>query len=305
MSPTTSINPIGLPDGRIRVVIENVEPSVDGGRFPIKRIVGDVVEVEADCFADGHDVVACVLQWRRSQAEPWNSAAMRPLVNDRWRASFVVDAIGPYQYTIRAWVDPFQSWQRDYLRRVDADDLRVAAATGAELIGQTATRAGRSDDSTLLRAWSRELAQAAVVASSVADVAELKRLGTDESRCAMARSYPDLRQSLMCSQIFDVTVERARARFSAWYEFFPRSASEDPLRHGSFADCEAWLPYVKRLGFDVVYFPPIHTPKRRPTARTPSSAWSTWTRTTHKVAGSNWIWPRLACNRARPTNCMT
>ena len=253
-----SVNPVALPDGRIRVVIENVQPSVDGGRFPIKRIVGDVVDVEADCFADGHDVVACALQWRRSAADPWRSAAMRPVGNDRWHASFVADASGPYQYTVLAWVDPVQSWQRDFARRVDPDDLRVAAAGGAELIEQAATRAGCSADSTLLHAWSRELAQGAAAVGGGADVAELKRLGTDESRSAIAQTYPDLRFALMHPQIFCVAVERARARFSSWYEFFPRSASEDARRHGNFADCEAWLPYVKHMGFDVVYFPPIH-----------------------------------------------
>ena len=264
MSLDSSVTPIGLADGRVRAVIENVQPAVDGGRFSVKRIVGDTLVVEADCFADGHDVVAAMLKWRRSGAAEWHSAPMTPLVNDRWRESFVVDALGTWEYTVSAWVDPFQSWLHDFARRVDADDVRIAATTGALLIEQAAGRAGRGGDAELLRSWAGELARApgASAAESTLDdtigANALKRVGTDEARAAIARRYPDLTYALDHQQVFTVTVERERARFSAWYEFFPRSASDNPDRHGSFKDCEAWLPYVKRMGFDVLYFPPIH-----------------------------------------------
>jgi starch synthase (maltosyl-transferring) len=252
-----SVIPVELADGRVRVVIENIRPAVDGGRFPIKRIVGDEVEVEADCFADGHDVVACTLRWRRAADATWHSTPMQPRGNDRWKAAFTVDAIGAWQYTVCAWVDPFQSWQHDFKQRVDVDDVRIAAMTGAALIEEAATRTTRESDAKLLHAWSQELIQA-TEALEGADVDELKRIGADAARGAIAERYPDLRHALIAPQTFAITVERERARFSAWYEFFPRSASDDPGRHGSFADCEAWLPYVKRMGFDVVYFPPIH-----------------------------------------------
>jgi len=255
MSRDSSVQPVALTDGRVRAVIENIQPAVDGGRFAIKRVVGDRVVVEADCFADGHDVVACMLKWRRAGAA-WQSVPMEPLVNDRWRAGFVVDALGTWEYAVCAWVDPFQSWLHDFARRVDADDVRVAAATGAALIDQAAGRAGRAGDATLLREWSRELARAAKDAAL--DVDELKRIGADEPRAALAQRYPDTGLAFTHPQIHPIVVERERARFSAWYEFFPRSASSNPDRHGTFADCEAWLPYVKRMGFDVLYFPPIH-----------------------------------------------
>lgn len=255
MSRDSSVQPVALTDGRVRAVIENIQPAVDGGRFAIKRVVGDRVVVEADCFADGHDVVACMLKWRRAGAA-WQSVPMEPLVNDRWRAGFVVDTLGTWEYAVCAWVDPFQSWLHDFARRVDADDVRVAAATGAALIDQAAGRAGRAGDATLLREWSRELARAAKDAAL--DVDELKRIGADEPRAALAQRYPDTGLAFTHPQIHPIVVERERARFSAWYEFFPRSASSDPDRHGTFADCEAWLPYVKRMGFDVLYFPPIH-----------------------------------------------
>ncbi|MFZ2648603.1 MAG: alpha-1,4-glucan--maltose-1-phosphate maltosyltransferase [Burkholderiaceae bacterium] len=254
MNDQTPIIPVDVADGRVRVVIEQVTPSVDGGRFPIKRIVGDTVEVEADCFGDGHDVVACALLWRPVGAANWQNTAMKALGNDRWRAAFVVSAIGPWQYTVCAWVDPFLSWRHDFARRVEIDDLRIAALTGASLLEQAAQRAAQGEDGKALRAWSFELAQAA----DTADVEPLKSIGLDEARGAIARRHPDLRHAHTLAQALAVTVERERARFSAWYEFFPRSACGDVARHGNFADCEAWLPYVKKMGFDVIYFPPIH-----------------------------------------------
>jgi starch synthase (maltosyl-transferring) len=241
-------------DGRVRVVIEHVEPCIDDGRFAIKRVAGDAVVVEADCFADGHDVVACAVQWRRGDADAWLSTLMVPLGNDRWRGTFSVDAIGRWEYKVCAWVDPFLSWRHDFERRVDADDLRVAARGGAARIDQAAQRARSGADAKLLKAWSRELLDAL---DSGADPDALKTLGLDAARAAVAERHPDLRHARTTATLA-VAVERERARFSSWYEFFPRSSSGDPTRHGTFADCEAWLPYVKRMGFDVLYFPPIH-----------------------------------------------
>ncbi|MDH5340453.1 MAG: alpha-1,4-glucan--maltose-1-phosphate maltosyltransferase [Rubrivivax sp.] len=255
MKGTDTVEPVGLTDGRTRVIIENIQPAVEGGRFPVKRIVGDTLVVEADCFADGHDIVACELLWRHGDKADWQRATMQPLGNDRWTASFVVEAIGPWQYTVRAWVDPFLSWLHDFERRVELDDLRVAAASGAKLIAEAAKRAGRGKDKTALQAWAKELADAA----GQLDAPEpLKQIGADKSRSEIAQRHPDLRHAHQPAHPLGVTVERERARFSSWYEFFPRSASDDPARHGTFVDCEAWLPYVQRMGFDVLYFPPIH-----------------------------------------------
>ena len=140
---TPPVTPIALADGRVRVIIEHVTPSVDGGRFPAKRIVGDTVRVEADCFADGHDVVACAVMWRRGGQSGWRTAPMLALGNDRWRAAFTVDAIGRWEYTVCAWVDPFLSWQHDFARRVDLEDLQLAARSGAVLVEEAAQPACR------------------------------------------------------------------------------------------------------------------------------------------------------------------
>ncbi len=250
------VHPVAMADGRSRAVVENIQPHVDGGRFAIKRVAGDTVQVQADCFGDGHDVVACVLQWRPAAQGPWQQCRMQPLGNDRWQASFTVDSLGTWDYTVQAWVDPFLSWQHDFARRVDLSDLQVAAYTGASLLDEAAERAGAgaANDAQVLRDWAQALRAAA---DGGGDVSALQRVGTDTQRSAIADRYPDTRLASDATPPLRVAVERERARFSSWYEFFPRSATGDG-RHGNFKDCEAWLPYVQRMGFDVLYFPPIH-----------------------------------------------
>ena len=256
MSRKKDVTPIAVDDGRIRVVIESVTPSVDCGRFPIKRVVGDTIEVECDCFGDGHDVVACALLWRRAGKAKWNSVGMTALGNDHWNGFFLVDEVGDWEYAVCGWVDPFLSWQHDFARRIDLEDVKIAALTGAALIEQAGKRAGRGADAKVLRAWAQELEKAA----GKGDLEALQRIGMDVDGSTAAQRHPDLTHALTHPHPapLRVTVERERARFSSWYEFFPRSASDDPDRHGTFADCEAWLPYVQRMGFDVIYFPPIH-----------------------------------------------
>jgi starch synthase (maltosyl-transferring) len=242
------------PDGRVRVVIENCSPAVDGGRFAAKRVVGDRVDVEADCFADGHDAVAARVLWRREEETAWREAPMRFLGNDRWRGSFVVDALGRYRYTVTAWVDHFLSWHHDLTRRVDPEDIRIAALVGAELVEGAAKRAekhARGADGKRLADWAARL-------RAGGEAPALKSLGLDEELLELANRYPDRSLALTYPTEFPLVVDPERARFSAWYELFPRSASPTPGAHGTFRDVEARLPYVSELGFDVLYFPPIH-----------------------------------------------
>ncbi len=200
--------------GRVRVVIENVTPRVDGGQFPIKRVIGEAVEVEADVFADGHDRVAAQLLHRHEQTSEWTSVPMQPLGNDRWRARFTVDTLGRYFYTVQGWVDHYATWQRDLARK---------------------RAAGQDVSVDLLRA--QEL-----------------------------QPQPDPAIVLEHDTVLQVTVDRERARFSSWYELFPRSASNIAGKHGTFRDCIARLPYIAEMGFDILYLPPIHpigTSKRK------------------------------------------
>ncbi len=236
---------------RGRVVIEGVKPEVDGGRFPIKRTVGEAVVVEASVYADGHDVIACCLLYRREEQPDWNELPMKALGNDRWRAEFSVNELGRYLYTIQGWVDPFQTWRRDLMKRIDAgQDVGVDLLIGAELIEKAARRAPRSD-ATRLRHRARAL-------KNKADAREKQSLALDEELAQLVLRYPDRKHAVRYEKNLPMVVEPTKARFSSWYEMFPRSASAVPGRHGTFQDCEARLPYVAALGFDVLYFPPIH-----------------------------------------------
>ncbi len=237
-------------DGRRRAVIECVTPVVDGGRFAVKRIVGDDVVVEADCFTDGHDTLDCLLLWRREDETTWQETPMAPLGNDRWRGTFTAGDIGRYRYTVTAWVDHFLSWRHDFVRRIDAEDLRLAALVGAGHIENAAARA-QGEDRKALHSWARQL-------RTLRDARELKACGVDAELTALARRFPDRRLASTDPIEYPLVVDRARARFSAWYEMFPRSAAPEPGEHGTFQDCEAHLPAIARMGFDVLYFPPIH-----------------------------------------------
>lgn len=237
-------------EGRVRTVIEAVRPEVDGGRFPVKRVIGETVVVEADAFADGHDTLACVLRYRHEEDAEWSEAAMSPLGNDRWRGAFEVRKVGRYRYTVSAWVDHFLSWRHDFARREEEEDIAVAARAGGALIREAAGRAVAAD-AARLRQWAEQLEVAS-------DTQARKRLALDEELAAIAGRWPDRRFAATHARELAVVVDPERARFSAWYEMFPRSASAQPGRHGTFHDCEERLDYVEAMGFDVLYFPPIH-----------------------------------------------
>jgi starch synthase (maltosyl-transferring) len=238
-------------DGRKRVVIESVEPEIDRGRFAIKRIVGDQVEVEADVFADGHDHVTARLLFRYHQVPDWSVAPMQPLGNDRWRASFPVVRLGEYVYTVAGWIDHFDTWRSDLEKRIAAaQDVRVDLLNGAQLIEEAAER-GNRDDSDALRRWAAQLRHAK-------DTETAQGTALDPALAALMGQYPDPRLETRYERELRVVVDREKARYSAWYEMFPRSTSAEPGRHGTFRDCEARLDYVARLGFDVLYLPPLH-----------------------------------------------
>jgi starch synthase (maltosyl-transferring) len=235
-------------DGRVRAVIDAVRPAVDGGRFAVKRTVGEALEVEAHCFADGHDVLRARLLWRAEDASAWQETEMQPLGNDVWRALFTPERIGRYRYTVAAWVDRFATWRHDFARRDDPADRAVAALAGAELAGQAAARAQHKN--------------AGADAKALADWAKRLRTHTeaalDEEMAAIAARHPDRSLEARWPLEMPLTVERERARYSTWYELFPRSTAAEPGRHGTFKDVEKRLAYVAELGFDVLYLPPIH-----------------------------------------------
>jgi len=239
-------------DGRIRIVIERVQPEINCGRFPVKRVPGQMVAVEADIFVDGHDAVAAALLYRKSDEDGWAEAAMEPLVNDRWRGSFRVTDIARYRYTITARIDRFRSWREDTLKKVNSgQDVSVDLLVGAQMVEEAIPRASK-DAAKILKRWVKLI-------QSV-DTGEEEKLHVmlSPETASMMASYPDRSLAYTYPRELEVVVERERAAFSAWYEMFPRSCSPRPDQHGTLKDCEDRLPYVAAMGFDVLYLPPIH-----------------------------------------------
>jgi starch synthase (maltosyl-transferring) len=240
-------------ESRQRVIIEAVSPEVDGGRFPAKTAAGDSVNVEADIYADGHDALAACILYRRETEKLWTETPMRHLVNDRWAGAFTAAETGSYVFTITAWIDRFRSWRQDLKKRRDAgqQDLDIILTTGARLITETSQRAGNSDR--------RKLA-------GYAGKLESGRVGLDKKvELALSREvnslmakYDDRPYAVTYPEELTVLAEREKAVYGTWYEMFPRSASPVPGKHGTFRDCEARLPYIAGMGFDVLYLPPIH-----------------------------------------------
>jgi starch synthase (maltosyl-transferring) len=239
-------------DGRQRVIVEGVSPQIDCGRYPIKRAIGEDVVVEADVFADGHDAIVAVLLWKREGEAEWREMAMRSLGNDRWRAAFPIERLGRYRYTVEGWVDHFESWQRDFEKKLDAgQDMSVDLLTGAELARAAAEKA-RGEDRAVLERWAEEIGE---------------RGGAMEKRIARARDaaahvlmrrYPDRTLATRFERELVVWAEPVLARYGAWYELFPRSCGSDGKRHGTLRDVESQLPRIAAMGFDVLYLPPIH-----------------------------------------------
>jgi len=283
-----------LADGRRRVVIEGVYPQIDAGEFPIKRVIGERVVVEADVFADGHDEVTAHLLYRAvpddgggdsieatgqqsTETEiPWREAAMTPLVNDRWRGEFTVEHEGIYVYRIAGWIDHFFTWHHDLQKRLDAGQVtKVDLAMGAELVEAAVQRAAGADRERLTH-WARRL-------RDEEGLQHVTQIAADEELDVLMRRYPDRSLETIYSRELPVRVDRERACFSAWYEMFPRSAADEPGEHGTLRDVEARLPYVASMGFDVLYLPPIHPigkafrkGKNNSTEATPDDVGSPW-----------------------------
>jgi starch synthase (maltosyl-transferring) len=241
-----------------RVIVERIRPAIDGGQFAIKRTVGERVQVTADIFADGHDVIAAVLRDRRADAgDTWRETPMALVAQgaDEWTASFEVEAIGWHQYQVAGWVDRFLTWRRDVkIKAAAGQQVALELLEGSLLIRETAARAeqigaGRPDAVRLL-----DLADALTDSTPIADRVTL---ALDDALAALMALYAD-RSRATTSATLPVWVDRERARFGAWYEMFPRSAGPDAVRSGTFREAAALLPRIADLNFDVVYLPPIH-----------------------------------------------
>jgi starch synthase (maltosyl-transferring) len=261
-----------------RVVIEGVQPQVDAGRFPIKRTVGDKVQVRGDIYADGHDLLRAVLLYKREQEKTWTEREMRLINNDRWGAEFAVEELGRYIYSLAAWVDEWGSWSAGLRKKVDAaQDVSIDVLVGVELLQAAARRAHGAD--------AKKLTDAAARLKDVAardQVAAVKLVG-DIELAAMVNRNRGRDADTRYEQELAIVVDPVRARFSTWYEMFPRSVTTDPKRHGTFRDCIDRLGYIAGMGFDVLYLPPVHPigmterkGKNNSTTPAPSDIGSPW-----------------------------
>lgn len=238
-------------EGRRRVQIEGVWPEIDGGRFPIKRTIGERVRVEVDMFSDSHDAVSGIILYRPDVSQTWFEVPLSPTFNDRWQGQFTVAEMGNYLYTIQGWVDHFKTWQRDMVKKLAAEqDISVDLLIGADYIEEASQRA-TGDDAAQLKTWVETLRS-----EEVSPIIRGDKAISPELAQLMAK-YPDRKFASTYHKELKITVERERARFSTWYEMFPRSCGE-PGKHGTFKDAQARLPYIGSMGFDVLYLPPIH-----------------------------------------------
>ncbi|HEY7167361.1 MAG TPA: alpha-1,4-glucan--maltose-1-phosphate maltosyltransferase [Candidatus Binatia bacterium] len=236
-------------EGRSRVVIEAVKPEIDGGRFPAKRVIGERMRVEADVFADGHDAVSGVLLHRKTGEPEWQEIPLVALVNDRWCAEFDLAQTGTYEYTVEGWVERFKSWRDGFLKKLAADqDVTLERIAGAELIEEAAVNADAADKR-LLTQFAADLRFGKDDPAGTA---------SDEGLAALMQKFSPRPWLVRYDKVLVVQVDRGKAGFSAWYEFFPRSCASIPGKHGTFRDCEQRLGYVAAMGFDVAYLPPIH-----------------------------------------------
>ena len=236
---------------RARVVIQSVSPEIDCGRFPIKRILGDKVTVEADVFSVGHDELRCLLLFAKDSEVTWpGQTVMSPLGNDRWRGEFSVTELGVYRYTIQAWIDRFATWRRDLHKRLQAgQDVSVELLIGGKLVEEASKRA-KGADAARLKDWARTLLTGTPLETKV-------RLAQDDELAGLIQVYAEPRFASVYDKRLTVQVDPERARFSSWYELFPRSWGPKG-QHGTFRDLESRLPYVAQMGFDVLYLPPVH-----------------------------------------------
>ena len=233
-----------------RVVIDYVSPQINNGDFFIKRVVNEVVNVDAHVLADGHDVIAASVLYKHEAASKWQESRMQLIINDEWKASFIVDKQGFYTYKVQGWVDYALNWQHGIQRKID-DNQHVSS----ELLEGVAFLKTISKKST--KKEKEYLDLLAVIFSDPKSYDDAIKEAVSENLHNIFLRYP-AKILANTSKDYKIYVDRLKARFSTWYEFFPRSASETEGVHGTFKNCERLLPRIAKMGFDIVYLPPIH-----------------------------------------------
>ena len=233
-----------------RVVIDYVYPKINNGDFYIKRVVGEIVAVDANVLGDGHDIIAASVLYKHESEKKWSEARMNLVGNDEWKAAFTVEKQGYYAYKVEAWVDYALNWQHGIQRKIeDNQHVKSELLEGIEFLKTTSKKGNDAEKKYL---------------DKLKEVFEKEQHYQDAIKEATSKKLHDIftkypeKKLANNSKEYPVYVDRLKARFSTWYEFFPRSASEQPGVHGTFKDCERLLPKVAKMGFDTLYFPPIH-----------------------------------------------
>jgi starch synthase (maltosyl-transferring) len=238
------------PSGKKRVVITNVSPRVEEGRYPAKAVINENIEISADVFGDGHDEIAVSAYIRHADDRVWTEAPMQFVINDYWKTSFKVVKQGFYEFKITAWVDHYTTWKKGLKKKFEAgQDIGVELQIGAELLNEAALE--NKNDAARLKAWAKHLLDLNDPEQSV-----FLAYSNEIAQVMYKHRLPDLITEYPVT--YSIDVERKKAGFSTWYELFPRSASALPGEHGNFKDVIKLLPRVFNMGFDVLYFPPIH-----------------------------------------------
>jgi starch synthase (maltosyl-transferring) len=224
-----------------RIGIEQIAPAVDDGRFAAKRVAGDIVTVEADIICDGHDQLGVALLWRAEEEADWHETRMHLVVNDRWEGTFPLDHVGRYVFAVEAWRDAFATFRDEITKKHAAGiDVQVELLEGVHLVRAAGPPLAALD--------------AKLATSDTAE--QIRLLLSTETAALMAQT--DKRPRAVRSAPYPIDADRLEARFASWYEIFPRSMSDDAERHGTFTDVIRHLPRIRDMGFDVLYFPPIH-----------------------------------------------
>lgn len=236
--------------GLKRVVIEYVGPQVNAGKLPVKRVIGEKLVVKAHIYSDGHDKIKAELLYRTESDKIHKSTEMNYTINDEWTGVFEISELTTYYYTVRAWLDRFGTWQEDIRKKAAAgQNIKVDLLIGAELLDKASSRSKETD--------ADKLKQIAKTLKTTKDLVEARELALSREVTDLVNKYPDKSNAIECPMELTVDVNRPKALFSSWYELFPRSCGQEG-KHGTFADCERLLPDIQKLGFDVLYFPPIH-----------------------------------------------
>jgi starch synthase (maltosyl-transferring) len=238
--------------GKERAIIEHITPQIDGGKYPVKRIVGEKVKVQADVFGDGHDVVKALLLFKHEDDKNFTEIPMKFLGNDRWEACFIPEKTGMYEYTLKGWIDHFATWQHGLQKKYEAgQDVSLELLIGAE-IAESAAKFNTGEVAKTLKKY------AEIFRKGKENTIEAITLALSKDLSDNMAAFGEKANPVTYEESLFIHVEYKKALFSTWYELFPRSTSETPGKHGTFQDCERLIPRIVEMGFDVLYLPPIH-----------------------------------------------